>query len=504
MIRKTLLYLMFIAQISLSVYAQNPIAQKYSAEINPKITRNHLSILASDKYEGREAGKRGAEMAAAYIAKEFRKLNLLAPVNGSYLQDVQLIETSMIANSFEVNNSILKPGKDFWFSGSGEAKNIQVNEITFIGNRPESELKNIEIAGKVILIILNGNSSEQISRQNYLKSKKPALIVTLNTEERNAKYSHHSAVSLSVKNGIRESLPIRENAPGIIQISEDIANLMLSRSGKTVGNLKKNNKNLTTIQLKAEIKMNYGPVQRPLKSFNILGYLEGTDLKEEVLVYSAHYDHIGLNTDGGKDKVFNGADDDGSGTSGVLAIAKAFARAKKEGHGPRRSILFLMFTGEEKNLLGSEYYSLNPVFPMSKTITNLNIDMIGRTGFDYKNSPDSANYCFLVGADRLSSDLHKISENANAVYTKMKIDYKHNAPDDQIYYWSDHYNFAKSGVPVIFYYNGKHEDYHKGSDEISKINFHLLTKRAQLAYFTGWDLANRDKRPVVDVLPVRK
>jgi Zn-dependent M28 family amino/carboxypeptidase len=159
----------------------------------------------------------------------------------------------------------------------------------------------------------------------------------------------------------------------------------------------------------------------------------------------------------------------------------------------------MLLTGEEKNLLGSEYYALNPVYPFTKTITNLNIDMIGRIGKEYQSSPDSTNYCFLVGADRLSTDLHKISENANALYTKMKIDYKHNAPEDQIYYWSDHYNFAKNGVPVIFYYNGKHDDYHKGSDEISKINFELLCKRAQLAYYTGWDLVMRDKRPVVDV-----
>lgn len=501
MAKKLFLSLLFITQIVLSVHAQDPFAQKYSAEINPDITRKHLSILASDKYEGRETGNRGAEMAAAYIAKEFKKINLTAPVNGSYLQNVQLIETSIIPKSFEANNSVLRLNRDFRFSGSGEAKTIQVNQITFISNQTESGIQKNDITDKVIAIISNENSAEQIKRLNDLKSKSPALIIILNTQKEHLKYSPQFTTSLSVKNGLRESFPIRENTPAIVWINREAANHILGSSGKTFEDLQKSNEHL---RLKAEIKLSYGPVRRELKSYNVLGLIEGSDLKEEILVYSAHYDHIGLNTEGGNDKVFNGADDDASGTSGVLAIAGAFAKAKKEGHGPRRSILFLMFTGEEKNLLGSEYYSLNPVFTMEKTITNLNVDMIGRTGFEYKNSPDSSNYCFLIGSDRLSTDLHKISENANAVYTKLKIDYKHNAPEDQIYYWSDHYNFAKNGVPVIFYYNGKHEDYHKGSDEISKINFELLSKRAQLAYFTGWDLANRDKRPLVDVSQVKK
>lgn len=494
--KKQLTGLILSAVISFQCFAQDPAAQKYAAEITAKRTKKHLKVLASDKYEGRETGKRGAEMAAAYLAREFKKLKLIAPVNSSYLQDVELIETSIVVNSFEINGTKLQYGAEFTFSGSGEAKIINADEVIFIGAGTESDLKNITIADKVVLLKQEGEAFGITRRLNFVKSKKPALIIAVNTARIKPQHSHLSGVSLSVKNGIRESVPMRANSPGVIQIQTEIANTLLSRSRKTFGELNTTN---GPTEIKAEIKLDYQPKQRELQSSNVLGYLEGTDLKDELLVYSAHYDHIGLNPEGGKDKVFNGADDDASGTSGVLAIARAFAKAKKEGNGPRRSILFLMFTGEEKNLLGSEYYSLNPVFPFAKTITNLNVDMIGRIGEEYQSSPDSTNYCFLVGADRLSTDLHKISENANAVYTKMKIDYKHNAPDDQIYYWSDHYNFAKNRVPVIFYYNGKHDDYHKGSDDISKINFELLAKRAQLAYYTGWDLVMRDKRPVVDV-----
>jgi hypothetical protein len=494
--KKQLSAILLLVVISIQCFAQDPAAKKYASEINAKRTKKHLKILASDKFEGRETGKHGAEMAADYIAREFKKLKLIAPVKGSYLQDVELLETSIVVNLLEVNGIKLEYKTDFTFSGSGEAKIINADEVIFIGAGTESDLKNTAITDKVVLMKQEGEATEITRRLNFVKNKKPELIIVANTAKTRTPHSHLSGASLSVKDGIRESLPMRTNTPGVILIETETAEKILSSSGKTFGEL--NTSNGPQI-IEAVIKLNYEPVKRALKSSNVLGFLEGTDLKDELLIYTAHYDHIGLNPDGGKDKVFNGADDDASGTSGVLAIARAFAKAKEDGNGPRRSILFLMLTGEEKNLLGSEYYALNPVFPLAKTITNLNIDMIGRIGEEYQNSPDSTNYCFLVGADRLSTDLHKISENANAVYTKMKIDYKHNAPDDQIYYWSDHYNFAKNGVPVIFYYNGKHDDYHKGSDEISKINFELLSKRAQLAYYTGWDLVMRDKRPVVDV-----
>ena len=487
---------LFFAVISIQCFAQDPAAQKYAAEINAKRTKKHLQVLASDKFEGRETGKHGAEMSANYIAHEFKKMKLIAPVKGSYLQDVELIETSIVVNSLEVNGTKLEYKIDFSFSGSGEAKIIKANELTFIGLGTESELKNTNIEDKVVLMRQEGDATGFARRLNFVKSKKPGLIITVNVSGTKQPHSHLSGASLSVKDGIRESIPMRANSPGVVLIETEIADKIMSSSGKKFGEL---NASDGLQIIKAEIKLNYEPVKRALKSSNVLGLLEGSDLKDELLVYTAHYDHIGLNPDGGKDKVFNGADDDASGTSGVLAIARAFAKAKENGNGPRRSILFMLLTGEEKNLLGSEYYALNPVFPFAKTITNLNIDMIGRIGKEYQSSPDSTNYCFLVGADRLSTDLHKISENANATYTKLKIDYKHNAPEDQIYYWSDHYNFAKNGVPVIFYYNGKNDDYHKGSDEISKINFELLSKRAQLAYYTGWDLVMRDKRPVVDV-----
>ncbi|PHK27466.1 peptidase M28 [Nostoc linckia z16] len=228
-------------------------------------------------------------------------------------------------------------------------------------------------------------------------------------------------------------------------------------------------------------------------SENIWAYIEGTEKPDEVLVISAHYDHVGMKNG----EVFNGADDDGSGTVALLEIAQAFMQAKKDGYGPKRSILFLHVTGEEHGLHGSRYYSEHPLFPVANTIADLNIDMIGRRDDDHK---DNGNYVYVIGSDRLSSELHTINEEANKKYTNLTLDYRYNDRNDpnQFYFRSDHYNFAKKGIPIIFYFNGVHADYHKESDEPEKIEYNLLAKRAQLAFVTAWELANRPTRPVVD------
>ncbi|KIA90681.1 M28 family metallopeptidase [Kaistella jeonii] len=228
------------------------------------------------------------------------------------------------------------------------------------------------------------------------------------------------------------------------------------------------------------------------ESENILAFIEGSEKPEEVIVISAHYDHLGMK-DG---QIYNGADDDGGGTVAVLEIAKAFQMAKKSGNGPKRSILFLHVTGEEHGLLGSKYYSENPVFPMANTVVDLNIDMIGRC--------DPANcgkdYVYVIGSEMLSKELKKINVAANDTTTKLELNYKYDDPNDteRLYYRSDHYNFAKNGVPVAFYFDGIHADYHKPSDTPDKIDYVALQKRTQLVFATAWELANRKDRIVVD------
>jgi hypothetical protein len=235
-----------------------------------------------------------------------------------------------------------------------------------------------------------------------------------------------------------------------------------------------------------------------VKSENVMGFLEGGDKKNEVLLITAHYDHIGKISAGSGDLVNNGADDDGSGTVTVLQLATAFAQAKKEGHGPRRSILFMTVSAEELGLYGSEYYTdTNPVVPLNQTVVDLNIDMIGRWDAEHVGK---APYVYVIGADKLSSELQEINVRNNERYTKLEFDYTYNDENHptNLYQRSDHWNFAKHRVPIIFYFDGIHGDYHKVSDEVEKIDFELLAKRGQCVFYTAWEIANRDGKLRVD------
>lgn len=230
-------------------------------------------------------------------------------------------------------------------------------------------------------------------------------------------------------------------------------------------------------------------------SENVLAYIKGTEKPDEVIIISAHLDHIGIS---GNDEVNNGADDDGSGTVAILEIAEAFKAASDKGHGPKRSILFLHVTAEEIGLFGSRYYAdVDPVFPLANTVANLNIDMIGRV--DPKHE-EKGNYLYLIGSDKLSKELHNISEAVNKKYFNIEFDYTYNDDNDpnRFYYRSDHYNFAKHNIPVIFYFNGTHADYHKPSDTPDKINYEFLETRTRIIFYTAWELANRNERVKVD------
>ncbi|AXP82909.1 Bacterial leucyl aminopeptidase precursor [Mariniflexile rhizosphaerae] len=229
-------------------------------------------------------------------------------------------------------------------------------------------------------------------------------------------------------------------------------------------------------------------------SENVLAYIKGSEKPDEVIIISAHLDHLGVTNDG---QVNCGADDDGSGTVAIMEIAQAFNIAKEEGHGPKRSILFLHLTAEEIGKRGSEYYVLNPVFPLENTVTDLNIDMIGRVDDIHKNNE---NYIYLIGSDRLSKELHYLSEKVNNAFFNIDLDYRYNAERDKNQYYtrSDHYNFACKDIPVIFYFNGEHSDYHQPSDTPDKIAYDLLEKRTKLIFATAWQIANQSKRLQID------
>ena len=231
---------------------------------------------------------------------------------------------------------------------------------------------------------------------------------------------------------------------------------------------------------------------------NVASIIKGSEFPDEYIILTSHLDHIGL--EGGQ--INNGADDDGSGTVTMLEIAEALQIGLENGYKPKRSIVFLHVTGEEEGLLGSAYYAKNPLYPLEQTIVNLNIDMIGRNDPLHQRDDD---YLYLIGSDILSQDLHDISVSINEKYSKLDLDFRYNDPmlkvyergrhyANRYYYRSDHYNFAKNDIPVIFYFSGTHEDYHLPTDTVEKINYPLLTKRARFIFHTLWELANREDR----------
>jgi hypothetical protein len=245
------------------------------------------------------------------------------------------------------------------------------------------------------------------------------------------------------------------------------------------------------------VQLDYKNVSTDIVSENVAAFIKGSEKPDEIIVISAHLDHEGIKNG----EIYNGADDDGSGTVAILEIAEAFKTAVNDGHGPKRSVLFLNVTGEEKGLLGSQYYTdFDPIFPLANTVADLNIDMIGRV--DPNHEEGDGNYLYLIGSDKLSTELHAVSEEVNNKYTNIVFDYTFNDDNDpnRFYYRSDHYNFAKNNIPVIFYFSGTHADYHKPTDTPDKIRYDLLETRTRLVFYTAWELANRDKRIEVDVV----
>ena len=231
-----------------------------------------------------------------------------------------------------------------------------------------------------------------------------------------------------------------------------------------------------------------------VKTENVAAIIKGSEKPDEYIILTAHLDHVGKKGD----DIYNGADDDGSGSMVLLEIAQAFKLAVLDGNRPKRSIVILHVSAEEKGLLGSKYYVENPLFPLENTITNLNVDMIGRT--DPTRDSNNDNYIYLIGTDRLSSLLHETSEKVNEKTVNLELDYRFNAWDDpnRFYFRSDHYNFAQYNIPVIFYFSGTHEDYHGPGDTADKIRYDLLTKRAKLIFHTAWEIANMEETIEVD------
>ena len=500
---------------SIDLESDSDVMNKYLKTITVEELKAHLYTLASDDFEGRETGQLGQKLAADYIARAFMDNALVGPVKENpnpFFQPIQFRGRIVGDVTLKSENASLDYGKDF-ISRSLSDIELSGADLVFAGYGIEKENYNdyadIDVKGKGVVIIdgepRDGDGNSLMSdvpsvyrrlRGLTQKGAKFALVAYPDEETADNRLSFWKAtmnkphLSLGKEKGRLSSMPYMLVSP------KAVARLFgeePSKYHKTINKRLKKNQPLGGL-FEAKVDLVYQLKDRPVVSENVLGYMEGTDLKDELLVITAHYDHDGIKGA----EIYNGADDDGSGTVGVLEIANAFATAAKDGYRPRRSILFMTVTGEEKGLLGSKYYTENPIFPLAKTVTNLNIDMIGRVDPAHESAGD---YVYIIGSNMLSSDLDGIHKQISKQYfPDFMMDYKYNTKDDpnRFYYRSDHYNFAKNNIPIIFYFNGTHEDYHQPGDTPDKINYEMLAKRAQLVFATAWEIANRDEAPRVD------
>jgi len=479
----------------------------YAETITESELKDHLYIYASDEFEGRETGQPGQKKAIAYLKAEYEKLGIpAAKEDGNYFQEVPLEVSKLPIGKLSVNGTDFPIGEHVLTFSSADTS---VDEIIYIGYGIEdndySSYNNIDVTDKIVLLksgepikadgtyVISGtteksiwsNMSESLTKRIEIAVDKGAKGVLYYDDANYSRFKRRFEYMKQNNSGRMEV--VDKNAP-------EFYNLFIDQT-LAVNILPTIETDNDSKVLNKELKLNFESANDKVSSENVVAMIKGSEKPNEYLVISSHLDHIGITGDG---EINNGADDDGSGSVALLEIAEAFKKAADAGNGPKRSIVFLHVTGEEKGLLGSQYYTdVDPIVPLENTVANLNIDMIGR--IDPKREGDR-NYIYIIGSDKLSIELHNLSEEVNKKYMNIELDYTYNDENDpnRFYYRSDHYNFAKNNIPIIFYFNGTHDDYHKPSDTPDKINYDLLENRSRLIFYTAWEIANRDQKLKVD------
>jgi hypothetical protein len=490
-------------------------ASQFSQLIKAENMKQIIEYLASDSCEGRELGTKGNDRAGDYIADRLSNYGIeKIPGKTDYFQQVGFTWINWDKLSFKINGVAYKQLWDYLsIPMVNEDLEWNTSEIVFLGygiDDPKySDYKNTDVKNKAVLIYageprnksgkyhITGNSNPSAWSSDLDLKIKAATIhgakIILVMEDRFKEFveENRQAVISPVVNLTRNTKPTGHHTNSM-HLSTSTASILMSnyltRIVKAHDKINKSGKPVSLV-----IKTNLEFIQkrnvRSLEGRNILAYIEGSDKKEEVVIVSAHYDHIGKRGT----EVFNGADDNASGTSAVMEIAHALKQIKDSGIAPRRSVLCMLVTGEEKGLLGSMYYVNNPILPLENTIANINVDMIGRVDEKYKLD---SNYIYVIGSDRISNDLHEINLDVNQNYSHIKMDHTFNSELDpnRFYYRSDHYNFAEKGIPAIFFFSGVHEDYHRATDDASKILYNKAEKIARHIFLLTWELANREAK----------
>jgi len=484
--------------------------------ITPGELRMHLQFLASDELGGRYTLSPSFAIAARYLASHLEAYGFRgAGDHGSFLQTFEVVSAK--ADPSKTSLELTSGGATSTYSMSdvfagGVASGTAEGAIVFVGagvstpSQKHDDYAGLDVKGKIVLLgggVPPGVDSSKLgaNEQGEGAARAHGAVGILQIpQQRFADVMRDKAFMERIAN--RESVRLARDVEGRLPtliLGPDVSDKLLTKAGLTLKDLYQAINKKEAVQPKAidvSGKLSVGMQQTKVATQNVAGILEGTDpkLKNEFVVFSAHYDHLKTGANG---EIYHGADDDGSGTSAVLAIAHAMSLDR-----PKRSVLVIFHAGEELGLLGSQYNTdFAPLVPLEQTVVDLNIDMIGRS----KPAGDSAkedehltdaNTVYLVGSNRISNELHQLSEDTNSQFQKMKLDYYYNDPNnpERIYFRSDHWNYAKHGVPIIFYFDGTHVDYHKPTDTVDKIDFAKMTQITRLVFETGWRIANLDHR----------
>ncbi|MEM1271693.1 MAG: M28 family peptidase [Bacteroidota bacterium] len=519
-----------------SVLDAPELVQQFQETITPDDLRAHLYLFADDLFEGRETTTRGQKLAAAYLASQYMKLGL--EPKGTVSEDAGPLATfyqpftvygrafkgatlmmggetvSTFAPEEQTGNAYLTFGNraevsaPVVFGGFGMANETYDDFAAMAEAGIDYEDKWLMMLSGSLADLTDASSDRNKIRTLFRRGLPKGMLIVAGPD---ADVPAATARALTGQTSGVGSLSLEEPGggfafPPVYVISPDLADQILSAGGRSLDDTR--DALVSTMQpvvfevgAEATLSSSLTYETRAMETENVIAYLEGSDaeLKDEVVVLTSHYDHIGIDLTREGDQINNGADDDGSGTVSLIEIAEAFVEAKKAGYGPRRSILFMNVSGEEKGLLGSAYYAdQEPMLPLEQTVANLNIDMIGR--FDPSHPTKSENYVYIIGSNLISQELHDLNAQVNTLTgVDIELDERFNSKDDpnQFYRRSDHWNFGKHNIPFIFYFTGTHEDYHQPGDEAHKVEYDRMARIARLIFATAWQVANQDERPAV-------
>ena len=513
-IQKVFFTALFLLAINSISFSQNPALSK----IDKDDMKRHLTFLSSDSLQGRKLGTEvpGLDIAANYIKVNAEK-NGLKPGVDNYFQKVDIVSTKPNENSFiQINRSngkvLFKTTSLINLKGGSSAISFKNEEIVFAGFGYQNseinynDLEGVDVAGKVVVIAqgtpgifmagenFRWNSSIEREKFKLISEKNPKAIILISTplDKENKTFSQLNRW-INRQRYILEVSEKLEEAP-ILLCKPEFADQILGRKGKFakyLTSISKKEKSDSYLIEKKKIDIEISSIVKDAETKNIIGIVEGSDpvLKDEYIVFMAHYDHLGVAKDG---DVYNGADDNGSGTVTLLEVAEAFASLEQK---PKRSIVFLWVTCEEIGMLGSNYYTENPVYPLEKTVACINIDMDGRV-YEPRDSVWNKSPKKVKDFDGLFTLCNnvwpKIKEINNSNCEKLGLIPDSSLPS-KFLRSSDHYHFHKKGIPIINYATGYHADYHKVGDEVSKINFDKMKRVADLCFLVGYEIANLDK-----------